>query len=271
MRLLVECEVDRAIRVPLNHLHHLTAVAYRYLKRGDADYAAFLHDDGYGAEEGHMRFKLFCFSGLQSRQRSLDRDSLWLGPGPICWYIGSPLEPFLRNFATGLLSEGVIEVAGARLPVRQATAIPTPDFASGAALFSCLTPLVSRVAMPDGRDYFLRPSDANAFQTAIRTNLLRKHRALTGNSFHSLEGADADFSLTFDQTYLSDPRHRGGTKLIHYKDIDIVGALCPFKATGSPTLLRLLYDCGGGEKNASGFGMVEVRKHLAERGGEGQD
>lgn len=268
MRLLVECEVDRAIRVPVNHLHHLTAVAYRYLNRGDADYAAFLHDEGYGAEEGHMRFKLFCFSGLQSRQRSLDRESLWLGPGIVSWYIGSPLEPFLRNFATGLLSEGVIEIGGTRLPVRQATAIPTPDFDSGVALFTCLTPLVSRMAMPDGRDYYLRPSDADAFQTAIRTNLLRKHRALTGKL---LEGTDTDFSLTFDPAYLADPRHRGGTKLMRYKEIDIIGAQCPFKATGSPTLLRLLYDCGGGEKNASGFGMVEVRKHLEKDAGGGQD
>jgi CRISPR-associated endoribonuclease Cas6 len=38
-----------------------------------------------------------------------------------------------------------------------------------------------------------------------------------------------------------------------------VGAFAPFILSGSKELMRLAYDCGVGEKNAAGFGMIEVK------------
>jgi CRISPR-associated endoribonuclease Cas6 len=95
----------------------------------------------------------------------------------------------------------------------------------------------------------LRPSDPD-FSERVRANLIGKYCAL-----HSHAPTDDDLELVFDAEYLA--RHRG-TKLIEYKGINIVGAFAPFTLRAAPDLLRLAWDAGLGEKNAAGFGMIEV-------------
>ena len=67
---------------------------------------------------------------------------------------------------------------------------------------------------------------------------------------------DDRLELVFDPGYLSRSPH-GGTKLTTFKGIQIRGALAPFTLTGSEELMRVAWNCGLGEKNSSGFGMVE--------------
>lgn len=63
MRLKVSLQLERETAVPLNHQHFLTAVVYKFIEYSNADYAAFLHGQGYGFDEDDpRRFKLFCFS-----------------------------------------------------------------------------------------------------------------------------------------------------------------------------------------------------------------
>ena len=257
MRLVVECEVRREAPIPINHQHLLAGVAYRFLACSDGDYARFLHDEGYAVDGGPKRFKLFCFSGLRARRRRVAGNTLWVGPGTVQWIVGSAVGPFLQNFATGLLAAGELSLGTQTLPITQAQARPTPEFGSGSAAFTCLTPIVAGVAMEGGGTRYLRPCEGQAFSAAVRGNLLRKYHALHG---HAPDEAEAHFELTYDPDYLAAPRHREGTKLIRYKEINIVGAQAPFTASGSPALLKLMYDCGAGEKNAGGFGMVEVQE-----------
>ena len=47
-------------------------------------------------------------------------------------------------------------------------------------------------------------------------------------------------------------------KLIRYKDTDIFCYLAPFEVEGDPALIRNGYECGFGEGNSKGFGMVEM-------------
>jgi CRISPR-associated endoribonuclease Cas6 len=47
-------------------------------------------------------------------------------------------------------------------------------------------------------------------------------------------------------------------KLITYKDTKIFCYHCPFTVEGSPELMRIGYECGFGDGNSKGFGMVEV-------------
>lgn len=99
----------------------------------------------------------------------------------------------------------------------------------------------------------LRPAEGEEFSEAIRRNLLRKYHRL-----HAAPPADARFNLAFDPAYLARDRN-SGTKLITYKNIQVRGALAPFTATGSVELMQVMLDCGAGEKNAGGFGMVDVK------------
>ena len=175
------------------------------------------------------------------------------------WLISSPVNEFLTQLAGGLLSQGVLRVGAATLPICQVEMLAAPVFSEVAFIdtvrFSCLSPIVAALSLPDGRTRYLRPSDEAEFGEAVRRNLLRKHALLYGGP-----PADDRFALTFDPAYLA--RSHGGTKLITYKNIGIVGAFCPFTVSGSTDLIRVGYDAGFGEKNAGGFGMVEMQKNV---------
>lgn len=252
MRLRVCLDNPAGTRLPINYQEFLTAAVYGLLAASDADYARHLHDAGYADENGR-RFKLFTFSWLRGGRRQVDGDFLRFAPGPLEWQLASPVSDFLTHFATGLLGVGTLRVGSAVLPITQVETLPAPTLAE-TTRFTCLSPIVAALPLPGGGTRYLRPTDGAAFSQAVHHNLKRKHRLLYGEL-----PADDRFALTFDPAYLA--RANGGTKLITVHGIHIVGAYAPFTVSGSPALQKVMLECGGGEKNASGFGMVEVTTH----------
>jgi len=256
MRLHIQLELEREAVLPVDHNHELLGLVYRLLATSDADYAHFLHEEGYReGTQDTRRSKLFTYCGLRVAERSrrrLEGGRLVLRPGPVDWYLASPRDDFLTHSATGLLTVGsVISVGSAQLRLAMVEALPTPIFAERTR-FTCLSPIVAAVPCPDDKTYYLRPAD-DAFSDAVRENLLWKHRLL-----HGAPPEDDRLHLEFDPVYLSDPKHRGGTKLVTFKGIQIVGAFAPFTLTGSTALMQTAWDCGLGEKNSIGFGMIEM-------------
>ncbi len=251
MRLRVTMMLDCEVCLPINHQHLLTGVVYRFLERADADYAQFLHTEGYAATEDERdrhRFKLFVFSPLRAKRRRADHVLLHIGPGPVEWLVSSPVEPFLTAFATGLLSEGVLPVGRLALSIAQVETLPAPHL-DEVNRFTCLSPIVASISGERPTPEYLRPGDPR-FSEQVRCNLMAKYRAL-----HGKPPADDRLALEFDTDYLE---HHRGTKLIDFKGIQVVGALAPFTLRGSPEMIRVGYECGLGEKNAAGFGMVEI-------------
>ena len=256
MRLQIRLKLEHETAVSLNSQHLLTAVVYRFLEYSNADYARFLHREGYApGENDTRRFKLFCFSPIRSRRRRILNDNLILGAGEAEWLVCSPVEQFLTEFASGLLSSGHLRVGTAILPIASVETLPAPnlDYSMSQSLpFRCLSPIVAAVAERNDQKTwtrYLRPKDPD-FSDRVRANLLAKYSAL-----HDHAPQDDSFQLTFDEDYLAKNR---GTKLIRYKDTDVVGAFAPFTLSASPELIQLALNCGLGEKNAGGFGMIEV-------------
>ena len=59
----------------------------------------------------------------------------------------------------------------------------------------------------------------------------------------------------FDDGYIR--RKQGRViHLVDFKDIKIRGIVCPFRVSGSRALIQVGYECGFGDKNSAGFGMV---------------
>ncbi len=257
MRLKVTLRVDEPTAVAFDHQHYLMALIYNLLDHSDADYAQFLHDKGYThRDEPGRAFKMFHFSGLRTRARRLQGGVIVFMPGRAEWFIGSPVPLFLQNLAGALTQAARIRVGESRFHVAAIETIAAPEFQEGRAQFSCLSPIVAAVRRPEeegGGTYYLRPkTDRNAFEAAIRTNLIRKHRVLYGMDPH-----DDTLRLLFDARYLERDAHQG-TRKVCVNGIDVIGAFCPLEIECAPPLLRLLWDCGVGEKNSSGFGMVEA-------------
>jgi CRISPR-associated endoribonuclease Cas6 len=254
MRLRIRLKLDREVVVPINHQHLMAGIIYQYLERADAHYASFLHDDGYAASEeteDRRRFKLFTFSPLRAARRRVKGSLLYLGPGMADWLVSSPVERFLREYATGLLSMGEMRVGSVQLPIVSVESLPTPTIGERMS-FTCLSPIVSSetVYANGTRSTRYRLPDDPGFGEAVRQNLLSKCRALTGRL-----PQDDRLDLAFDRDYFCRQESRG-TKLIEFKGIYIRGAFAPLELRGSAELIRIGYECGLGEKNSSGFGMV---------------
>jgi CRISPR-associated endoribonuclease Cas6 len=253
VRLRIVLDNPQTTTIPINYQDNLTGLIYRLLGTSDADFSRFLHDEGYAFDNGPKRFKLFCFSWLQGRRAAIRGDMIQFLPGPIEWVVASPVDDFLRHCATGLLASSRLRVGTADFAIAEIQTLPTPTLEE-TAYFTCLSPIVASIPAPDGRStaYYLRPHEMEAFSNAVRNNLLRKHHVLYGHP-----PADDQFAMQFKPDYLA-RSEKAGVKKISYKGIDVVGAFAPFRVTGSTELMRVMVECGAGEKNAGGFGCVEV-------------
>ena len=250
MRIQILADVGNGITLPINYNHLLAGVIYRFLAESDPEYASFLHEEGYRAAE--KRFKLFTFSQLMAERRRITGERIHFR-STLMWSVSSPVERFLTHFADTLLTEGQLSLAQHQLPIRDVTIPRIPRFRSEMH-FRCLSPItMSTKRERDGKQvtHYCMPDDPELSEL-IRQNLIRKHDAIHGRAPH-----DDTLSFAFDKTYI-DRRQGRVTRLIDYKGIKIRGILCPFRVTGSDSLIQIGYECGFGDKNSAGFGMAEV-------------
>jgi len=250
MRIKIIFDVGKVVSLPINYNYLLAGVIYRFLDLSDPEYAHFLHEDGYSL--GDKRFKLFTFSQLMAQKREIKDDYINFRSS-LTWYVSSPQEAFLGNFAASLLDQRVIRINNTSLQVKDVDIPRTPRFQER-MYFRCLSPITmstkrefhGEVAM-----HYLLPNEAE-FSELVQQNLIRKYEIIYGQ-----KPRDDSFVMEFDADYISKRKGRI-TRLIRYKDIDIRGVLCPFHAYGSLELMFVGYECGFGDKNSAGFGMVEV-------------
>ena len=250
MRIRILTDVEDGLTLPINYNHLLTGVIYRFLAESDPEYASFLHNEGYITDQ--KRFKLFTFSQLMAERRRITGARIHFG-STLTWSVSSPVETFLSHFADTLLSEGRLTLGRHQLQVRDVTVPRIPRFQSE-MWFRCLSPIVmSTVRERDGKQvmHYCLPDDP-AFSELVRQNLIRKHEAIHGRppSYDAL-------TLRFDENYIKKRQGRV-TRLIDYKGIKVRGVLCPLHVSGSRELMQIGYECGFGDKNSAGFGMVEV-------------
>jgi CRISPR-associated endoribonuclease Cas6 len=250
MRIKIIFNIGKGITIPINYNYLLASAIYRFLDQSNPEYAYFLHEDGYNL--GDKRFKLFTFSQLMAQKREI-RDNYIHFKSLLTWLVSSPQEKFLGSFAASLLDQRVICIGDNTLSVKDVDIPKIPRFQER-MYFRCLSPITmstKREFRGEIAMHYLLP-DEPEFSELIKQNLIRKYETIYGR-----KPKDDSFRMGFDEDYIA---RRDGqiTRLIRYKDIDIRGILCPFRAYGSPELMFVGYECGFGDKNSAGFGMVEI-------------
>ncbi len=250
MRLKILADVGDGITLPINYNYQLAGVIYRFLAESDPEYASFLHNEGYAAAE--KRFKLFTFSQLMAERRRITGAQIHFR-STLTWHISSPVEAFLSHFANTLLTGGILAIGRHQLRIRDVNVPRIPHF-QPEMRFRCLSPIVMSTTREwNGKQtmHYCLPDDP-ALSELIRQNLIRKHEAIHGRAPH-----DDTLTFRYDENYIN--RRPGRvTRLVDYKGIKIKGIMCPFRVSGSIALIQTGYECGFGDKNSAGFGMVEV-------------
>ena len=250
MRIQILADVGQQITLPINYNHLLVGAIYRFLAESNPEYADFLHEEGYHAAK--KRFKLFTFSQLMAERRRITGEQIHFR-STLTWFVSSPIEQFLSHFADTLLTQGRLSIGQQQLKILDVNIPRTPSF-QPEMHFRCLSPIVmSAVREHDGkrRTHYCLPDDPQLSEL-IRQNLLRKHEAI-----HGRIPQDDALTFRFDDNYIRRKQGRV-TRLVDFKGIKIRGILCPFRVSGSLALMQVGYECGFGDKNSAGFGMVEI-------------
>jgi CRISPR-associated endoribonuclease Cas6 len=249
---------DSGVTVPLGYNHALASCIYQTLAASSADYSEELHDRGVPFQGKH--FKLFTFSQLLADRRRVMGDRLHLLSPIIRWLVSSPVDEFVIHFANGILERGIVRAHDVQFRVREVRTLAPPTFTSKMR-FTCLSPITvsTHIDVP-GLNPLQYCRLENGFYEKVAENLKRKYALLALDQSEpnsSLVTRHSSITMSFDPDYLA--RKQGRIhKLIRYKNTDIFGYLAPFRVKGDADLIRIGYECGFGDGNSKGFGMVEI-------------
>lgn len=255
--------IDRRAVLPINYQYPLSSWIYKTLEQGDPDLAGFLHEEGY-AGDGHRRYKFYSFSELRTPGARVNGDRLVLTRPEAEFAIS-----FLADQAAQGLVMGMFRQAGAfwlgdgesgvNFTVSSVEMLKPPDF-EGSADFFTVSPVVISVSeqAEDGRPAkrYLSPLD-EGFEAQFLGNLRQKYKAALDAGLLP-PGADPDPDIEY--RLLSDHAKEKRIDLMRNRPgyTRVRGYKFRFRLTAPKEVLHLVLLAGVGEKNAMGFGGVEV-------------
>ncbi len=263
MRLRLSLRSKKPFSVSLNYQQYLSAVIYDLIAQASPDHAGWLHDKGFSF--GKKNFKHFTFSRLLFPERPFIKDDRLYIDGPFDWLISVHAETTLLQFIVGLFERRTFHLVhpAHEVVIRGVEMLPEPVFRQ-TMNFICLSPvLVKKPVMKhvNGKEKMtaehLMPDHPEAGHY-LNQNLKNKYLSL----YPELPDNEKTVVFTPDEDYI---KRRGGkvSKLISFKsgsDMETHHRAfeCPFTLEGDTELIKIAYECGLGENNAVGFGMIEI-------------
>lgn len=263
MRLLLRLSAGKGAHVSLNSNYALSSAIYNLLKFGSPEFSNFLHETGFVSND--KVYKLFTFS-INYESTELFNGALRLKSPYAFLNISSPrVDDFIKNFVIGTFAKQNIEIYSEFIKtifkIEQAELIPPPTY-SKEMYFKLASPLVlstHKTGNGHSQQYYFRyDDDINLINLGLEKNLMNKYEAITGSKY-----LGDGIKITWDDEYIKNAVSKGkrlSKKVSILKEfdnpIDIVGIFCPFNIAGDIELIKVGYECGFGEKNSMGFGMV---------------
>lgn len=263
MRFTITLQAEQPnVVLPINYQYAQASWIYQLLEEGNERYADFLHGEGYH-DTGHQRFKFYSFSELRTPGARVRGDRLLLSQPRIYFTIGFLTDVAAQSLILGLfrrsqpyylgddISGGTFQVAAVQMNM-------LPDLGATAS-FKTVSPTVISIQkeQAQGRSskLFLSPTDPNYGQQLVG-NLLRKYEIAqaAGLIAPTEEAPKVEYELlsrTVKEKHINLKEGLPGyTRVRGYK--------FQFQLQAPKPILELALLAGIGEKNAMGFGSVEV-------------
>ena len=259
MRFILTLSIDKKVHgnlIPLSYAYELSSWIYKVLASSNADYAQWLHDNGFSQD--NKRFKFFTFSRLlfDNAKPVEGTDRLAIFSDRAILYLSFLPEKSTEEFIKGIFSDNEFTIGDRKSKVKFRVdgieLLPAPDFSERYGEFQTLSPIIVSMKNELGRVVYVSPEDKNyKYGQLLINNLKEKYRIYNGKEF------DLDESFEFKQ--LSSPR----SKLIKIKsgtpaETNVRGFDYKFSMKAHPELLQIMQDAGAGEKNSAGFGMIKL-------------
>ncbi len=250
-KLNLKIENQGKAEIPFSYLYECSAVIYKILSRSDKAFAAWLHDNGFAAD--NKKFKLFTFSFLDIPKYKKYGDKIEILSDHMDWQISFLPERSTQEFVQGLFKEQQLEIgtrqASVRCRVQNVSMLPEPNF-NEKMIFRTISPVCIQLKRDDESFEYISP-DHHQAEKILRSNALDKYKAFYGNDYTKT-------NFPFHMHLLSKPV----SKLITVKagtteETKIRGYLFKFILYAPIDLMKIIYHAGLGGKNSLGFGIVE--------------
>lgn len=262
MRFLLSLECmgsDR--RLPINYQYPISAWLYQVIDRGDTEFAAWLHEEGY-AYEGR-RFRFFCFSDLAVRPFRREGDRLRLLGQRVQLTVSFALPQGAQHFLHGLFAEQKIRLADGRsgvdFRIESVEMLPEPTFTTASVRLYTASPIV--VSRPNDRGHadYLHPSEPD-YVARLYDNLMGKIHAKIVAEGGIPEPFLPHMPEFFDLELLSEPRSRLVTIAANtHRETQVRGYHYDCELRCDPAWQQFIYEVGLGEKGSQGFGLVNLQ------------
>ena len=248
--------------IPVNYQYPLASAIYRILHKADAEFAAFLHEKGYG-----KGFKLFTFSDL-SCPFKINGDRLLLLSNKaeivICFHLPKAAETFIKGLFMSEQIDIVDRKSKARFTIVQIEHLASPlgRFNKNDEVELFLKPFSPIVCglKNDKRQYtFLSPEDAR-FEEMLFRNWEEKCKAVFEKEEVARIIESSFIQILF---YKNPPKSRlitikadtdAETKIRGFNNFEI-------RVKGQKEAVELLLNSGIGLYNGQGMGCVEIIKN----------
>lgn len=243
--------------IPVNYAYPLSSALYRIIAKGDAQYASFLHETGYG-----KGFKFFTFSQINCPFK-IEGSRMLLLSNELSFQAAFHLPPAAENFIKGLFQSEKIDIAdkasGAGFTITSVESLPNPlqQHKHNEVVniqLKPLSPVVAGLPNEKGMYNFLAPADPR-FTESILYNWRSKIEAC-------YDAATASGALLMAEVVpmKNPPKSRLITiKAGKPEETKIRGWMnFGLKVTAEKRFAELLLNAGAGVYNAMGCGCVEV-------------
>ncbi len=255
MRFKLTLEVNKKAfgnLLPINYQYEQSALIYRLLASANAEYAQWLHENGFVADSG-KHFKLFTYSPFKIEKRKVlfERNLIQILSDTVEWQISFMPEKTTEKFIEGLFQNQVFEIGDkqhvVQFWVRNVEVMPAPEYVETMA-FETMSPICLK-SKSDKGDEYLRPDDERA-KPLVLNALLSKYEAYYGKPF---DGSVADF----DFHLVNEPKRKKVlVKANTQFPIYVIGYQCRFIMKAPLELMKIAYESGVGSECSMGFGCV---------------
>ena len=242
--------------LPMDYQYYLSAWIYKVIGQADHEFANFLHSEGY--TDGNRRFKLFNYSQLDFGKPILWKEKALfeIHADKIFLQTSFHLNDTAEKFIIGLFNNQQVYIGdqfnGIDLTVGQIERL-SDNALIGTVHYRAVSPVVISI-LNEGDKYaqYLSP-DHVEYAGLLKRHLRHKHHTTPG-SVPLPEDFDFHFSL----------KSATRSKLITIKPYTplqskVRGFMYDFSMKAPVEIHQMVWSCGIGEKNSTGFGWVERR------------
>lgn len=251
MRIKITIEHLPEQQLPLNYQYLISSWIYKVLHESDADFASWLHEQGYTLNG--KSYKHFCFSMLRPKRYHIhSKEKVFeLVEGPTDLILSFNIDKAVKDMVKGLFQNNMIQWTSGSFNllgmVTQVQLLAAPEFRATMG-FRTLTPICISVGNEESKHAeYLSPTDERYAQ-AFAKNLVDKANAYLDTEMYSV--AQVQFRLLSEK-----PKD----KLWTIKGTEVKGYLFDFELSAPPELIAIGYYGGFGVQNSAlGMGVCEI-------------